>query len=51
MKHHTLLHREKSLRANSLDKRIQSNAVSSETEKRITGAVVNNHCNASTEGQ
>ena len=50
MKHHTLLHRDKSLQANSSNKRtIQSKAASTETIKKIHETVVNSHCNATTE--
>ena len=50
MKHHTLLHRDKILQANSSIKRsIQSNAASTETRKKNHETVVNSHCNATTE--
>ena len=50
MKHHTLLHRDKSLQANSSIKRtIESNAASTETIKKNHETVVNSHCNATTE--
>ena len=52
MKHHTLFHCNKSLQANSSTKRtIQSNAASSETEKKNHETVINSHCNATTECQ
>ena len=50
MKHHTLMHRDKSLQAKSSIKRpIQSNAASTETIKKNHETVVNSHCNAKTE--
>ena len=50
MKHQTLLHRDKCLQASSLTKRtIQSDAASTETEKKKDETVVISHCNASTE--
>ena len=50
MKHHTLLHRDKSLQANSsIERTIQSNAASTETIKKYHETVVNSHCNATTE--
>ena len=50
MKHHTLLHRDKRLQANSSIRRtIQSNAASTETIKKNHETVVNSHCNATTE--
>ena len=50
MKHHTLLHRDKSLQANSSIKgTIQSNAASTETIKKNHETVVKSHCNTTTE--
>ena len=52
MEHHTLLHRDMCLQANSSTKKlIQSNADSTETETKNHETVVNSHCNATTECQ